>query len=148
MNRYNDWQGLLKRANESLAENNTRIEVLDEDFVYSVDIIVDDKRINFADNYFEDELCDVINDAWVHARNIVRDSDKKRLLREQEKWAHAFPVVTIDRNELRSYGLDGDQPDSVMEEIARNMSEWFDNDYSEALIVCATNAGVKSLDND
>lgn len=148
MNRYNDWQGLLKRANEELAENNTRIEVLDEDFVYSVDIIVDDKRINFADNYFEDELCDVINDAWVHARNIVRDNEKKRLLREQERWGHAFPVVTIDRDDLRNRGLDGDQPDSVMEEIAEKMCVWFDDIFSEAIIECATDAGVKTLDND
>lgn len=148
MNRYNDWQSLLRTANEELAENNTRIEVLDEDFIYSLNIIVDGKVITFAANYFEDELCDVIQDAWAHARKIVRDDEKKRLLREQERWAHAFPVVTIDRNELRSYGLDGDQPDSVMEEIARNMGEWFDDIYSEAIVKCATDAGVKGLDND
>lgn len=61
---------------------------------------------------------------------------------------HVFPVVEIDRDELRAYGYDSDQPDSVMEEIARRMSEWFDDIYESALISCAKAAGVKSIDDE
>lgn len=61
---------------------------------------------------------------------------------------HVFPVVEIDRDELRAYGYESEQPDSVMEEIARRMSEWFDDIYEDALISCAKAAGVKSIDDE
>lgn len=61
---------------------------------------------------------------------------------------HVFPVVEIDRDELRAYGYESEQPDSVMEDIARRMSEWFDDIYEDALLSCVRAAGVKPIDND
>lgn len=61
---------------------------------------------------------------------------------------NVFDVVTIDRDELRAYGYESEQPDSVMEEIAGRMSEWFDDIYEDALISCAKSVGVKPVDDD
>lgn len=59
---------------------------------------------------------------------------------------NVFPVVEIDRSELETYGFTSDVSDETMEEIARNMSEWFDYLYEDALIACAIEAGVKRVD--
>ena len=144
MNRINDWQELLRLANEDLSPRGIAIKVEDDEGRYSVDI----DGIPFAENYYEDDLSECVNDAWAHARLIAHDREMKRILREQEDWGRAFPVVTIDRDELRNYGFDCNQPDAVMEEIARNMGEMFDDSYADALIKCATNAGVKNLNDD
>ena len=38
----------------------------------------------------------------------------------------SFVVMSIDREELDVYGLDSNVSDETMQEIARNMQEWFD----------------------
>lgn len=143
MNRTDNWQETLRLANEDLEKNGIAIKVENDEGNYSVFI----DGIPYAENYYEDELSDCVNDAWAHARIIAHEREIKRILREQEEWGRAFPVVTIDREELRNYGFDCNQPDAVMEEIARNMGEMFDDSYADALIKCATDAGVKNLND-
>lgn len=144
MNRINDWHELLRLANEDLSPHGIAIRVKQEDGCFSV--LIGD--IPFAENYYEDELSECINDAWAHARIIAHDREMKRLIQQQKEWSRAFPVITIDRDELLAYGFDGNQPDSVMEQIARNMGEFFDDSYADALIKCAADAGVRKLNSD
>ena len=67
-NKVNNWKELLKMANEDLKKHDAEIGVYDYDDVYSVTIVVNGVEEEYADNYYEDELQDLINDAWAHAR--------------------------------------------------------------------------------
>jgi hypothetical protein len=67
-NKVNNWKELLKMANEDLKKYNAEIGVYDHDDVYSVTTVVNGLEEEYADNYYEDELQDLINDAWAHAR--------------------------------------------------------------------------------
>ena len=55
----------------------------------------------------------------------------------------SFVVMSIDREELDVYGLNSNVSDETMQEIARNMQEWFDDSYADALVECARQAGVE-----
>ena len=71
MNRINDWQGLLNIANEDLAMYGYGLKVYEpeEEGFYFLDILKDGKSIdNYAGNYYEDELSDLVNDAWYHVK--------------------------------------------------------------------------------
>jgi hypothetical protein len=80
-NRYNDWQGMIKLANEDLKKYGAMIlhHEDEEDGTFSVEILYGLDFANFdvtkykeceefAENYYEDELSELINDAWHHAR--------------------------------------------------------------------------------
>lgn len=71
MNKVNDYEALLKLANEDLASVGKQL-VLDkdkDDGSYSVLVHDDRDQIDcFAEGYYEDELGELINDAWVHAK--------------------------------------------------------------------------------
>lgn len=71
-NKVNDWKELLKLANANLKKYDAEIGVYDHDDVYSVTIVVNGVEEEYADNYYEDELVDLINDAWAHARAKVK----------------------------------------------------------------------------
>ena len=73
MNTHNDWQNLLKLANEDLTNHGYELKVYEEDGYYSCDIWKDvtingcGYKValdNYAENYFENELSDLIIDAW------------------------------------------------------------------------------------
>lgn len=71
-NKVNNWEELLKLANEDLKAYGCQISVYktedSEDF-WQVDIDVIGMPTDcFAENYNEDELSECINDAWAHAR--------------------------------------------------------------------------------
>lgn len=71
-NRVNNWQEILDLANKDLKKYNVEIGVYDHDDVYSVTIVVNGVEEEYADGYYEDELGDLINDAWAHARAKVK----------------------------------------------------------------------------
>ena len=71
-NKVNNWQELLKLANEDLKKYNAEIGVYDHDGEFSVTVVVNGEEREFADGYYEDELGDLINDAWAHARAKVK----------------------------------------------------------------------------
>lgn len=71
-NRVNNWKELLKLANEDLKKYNAEIGVYDHDGEFSVTVVVNGEEREFADGYYEDELGDLINDAWAHARAKVK----------------------------------------------------------------------------
>lgn len=73
MNTRNDWKTLLKNANEDLAKHGYELRVYEDDGYYSCDIWQDvttngcTEKValeTYAENYFENELSDLITDAW------------------------------------------------------------------------------------
>lgn len=69
-NKINNWQELLKLANEDLAKYECKItlEEFDGSYTIYIESTATDKWEAFAEGYYEDELGDLINDAWSHAR--------------------------------------------------------------------------------
>lgn len=82
----NDWQGMLKFANDDLKQHNTAICVDkdEDDGYYSISILygVDfdtakhEKYEIFADTLFESELSGVVTGAWHYALQEIRNSKK------------------------------------------------------------------------
>jgi hypothetical protein len=66
MNRYNDWQGLLEMANEDLDKFGYSLLIVEpEEGFYNCEIHKDGELVEtYAENYYEDELSDLITDAW------------------------------------------------------------------------------------
>lgn len=112
MNRREDWNELLARANEDLQKYNTSIEVeQDDDGYYSVTI----NGCDFADNNFEDELYDLINDAWANARiKAVKDAEREALkeklisFRILNGWTHDMPALVWSITSVTLYFHDFD----------------------------------------
>lgn len=71
-NKVNNWKELLKLANKDLKKYNAEIGVYDHDGEFSVTVVVNGEEREFADGYYEDELGDLINDAWAHAKAKVK----------------------------------------------------------------------------
>lgn len=69
-NKVNNWEELLKLANKDLIKQNLEIKLEEFDGAYTLYIDnTEDKSYDiFAEGYYEDELSDLINDAWAHAR--------------------------------------------------------------------------------
>ena len=65
MNKRNAWQNLLKYANEDLARVGYALTLKESEGYYDCQIVKDGVVIEtYAENYTEDELSDLINDAW------------------------------------------------------------------------------------
>ena len=66
MNRHNDWENLLRISNEDLKKTGYSIDIVQsEDGFYNCEIWKDGKRVEvYAENYFEDELSDLVHDAF------------------------------------------------------------------------------------
>ncbi len=79
-NRCNDWQELLKLANKDLEKCGTALHVTKDDVDGTFSLTIHFSKVNakgkeiwfmndhFAENYYEDEMSALINDAWVHAK--------------------------------------------------------------------------------
>lgn len=68
MNKCNDWKNLLRICNEDLEKTGYSLLLTeDEDGYYSCEIWKDGKMLGvYAENYWEDELTDLITDATHH----------------------------------------------------------------------------------
>ena len=76
MNRVNDWRSLLAIANEDLAKIGYELKIYEEDGCYSCDIWKNGVAYNiYAENYYEDELSELINDAWHHVKTELPTSE-------------------------------------------------------------------------
>lgn len=72
MNRRNNWEGLLKLANEDVATIGYKIKITDEEDrgFYKCLILKDGKVVDtYAENFYEDELEDLVNEVWYHIKN-------------------------------------------------------------------------------
>lgn len=96
MNKSNDWKGLLRLANRDLKPYGAKLVLdKDQDDYYSLDIEVKGKLKNFAENYVEDELSALINDAWAHARAAV-----KSFLGKRNKAAQTVTITCYNKVEV------------------------------------------------
>lgn len=70
MNRCNDWEKLLSIFNDDLKETGYSLSITEpEDGFYNCEIWEDGKRAEiYAENYYEDELTDLLYDAFEHVR--------------------------------------------------------------------------------
>ena len=75
MNKHNDWETLLSLANEDLAKIGYSIEVNDDEDegCYSCKILTEGYVVEtYAENYYEDELSDLIVEAAHYVRGLAR----------------------------------------------------------------------------
>ena len=73
-NRVNNWEQLLELANKDLKKYGVELNVLlvDDTGDYDLHIFYPDGTTDiFAQNYYEDELGELVNDAWAHVRAKV-----------------------------------------------------------------------------
>ena len=67
-NRFNNWQEILDLANKNLKKFNAEIAAFKgEDGDYDISIAHNGITETYASGYYEDELYDLINDAWGYA---------------------------------------------------------------------------------
>lgn len=74
-NRVNNWKELLKLANKDLKKHNKVIKLEENDGAYTLYIedTTDKSFDTYAEGYYEDELGELINDAWAHARSKIKE---------------------------------------------------------------------------
>ena len=74
MNRRNDWENLLRYSNEDLEKTGYSLLITeDEEGFYNCEIWKDGKLVEtYAENYYEDELSDLITDAAHYAFTLAR----------------------------------------------------------------------------
>lgn len=74
MNRRNDWENLLRISNKDLEKTGYSIDIVQpEDGFYNCEIWKDGKRVEvYAENYYEDELSDLVMDAASYAFSLAR----------------------------------------------------------------------------
>ena len=83
MARTKEWQSLLKHANKDLKRYGIELIVKkdEEDFgYYFLDISYSNHVEDYAANYFENELYDLINDAWHHSLGQVLNKPQELYL--------------------------------------------------------------------
>lgn len=70
MNRINDWKPLLKIANEDLKPYGYEVKIIPDGMgAYDCDIYLNGKKTtNYAGCYYEDELSELVNDAWHYVK--------------------------------------------------------------------------------
>ena len=71
MNRCNDWENLLRISNEDLEKSGYSL-LITEDEYYSCEIRKAGELVEiYAENYFEDELSDLITDAFHYVKTYL-----------------------------------------------------------------------------
>lgn len=106
-NRVNNWEQLLELANKDLKKYGVEINVLfvDDTGDYDLHIFYPDGTTDiFAQNYYEDELGELVNDAWAHARAKAKVNSKKTLYL-------AFPIC----DEFQRHDLDRKTDDELFD---------------------------------
>lgn len=68
MNRRNDWENLLRISNEDLEKKGYSLLLTeDNEGYYSCEVWKNGEKLGvYAENYWEDELSDLITEAWHH----------------------------------------------------------------------------------
>jgi hypothetical protein len=81
MNRRNNWEQLLAYANEEVASAGYEIRIVsDEDGCYDCNIYKNGRKTKtYAQNYYEDELADLVTEVWHYvAKNARRCNNRKK----------------------------------------------------------------------
>jgi len=75
MNRRNEWRNTLKIANEDLKKRGYRISVNDREDkgFFKCVIYKGGKKVEtYAENYYEDELDELVNDVWSYVKHEMK----------------------------------------------------------------------------
>jgi hypothetical protein len=75
MNRRNNWENILKIANEDLDKHGYSILVVEpEEGFYNCEIWKDGEMVElYAENYYENELNDLVTEVWHYINNILEE---------------------------------------------------------------------------
>ncbi len=116
MNSKNSWSELLLMANQDLQKAGKEIEVVkNSDDYYTVNIKNGEQSTCFADNFFEEEMPEVINDAWANARTIDAEKNKNIFI---------VTHVTISSSEPNANGYMDVKAFSDKEKATRQLKTW------------------------
>jgi hypothetical protein len=76
MNTYNDWEYLLQLANEDLNKIGYSILITEpEEGFYDCEIWKDGELVEtYAENYYENELSDLVTEVW-HYTNYIKNAE-------------------------------------------------------------------------
>lgn len=120
MNRYNDWQNLLELANEDLEKTGYSLLIVEpEEGFYDCEIRKDGKLVQtYAENYYEDELSDLIIDAQNYVKTILIREDTERKGGIVVKRAEITSEdIVRSKQILIDNGIEEDEADSVLQAL-------------------------------
>lgn len=96
---------LVDKANEDISEYGYKLRILiDEDgWYYNVEILTVDENdqitdvYEFAENMFESELADCVNDAWANVKERVRMAEEEKEKQKRDKLLHeTIAILSAD----------------------------------------------------
>lgn len=112
-----DWQKLLRQANKDLKKTGAKLIVTPDEQYFSLDVVLGNgnTKMNYAGGYREDELMDLIAEAWASVKDgSVKDDPvlKERLIEviqdiSIQAWPLIYPVNSDSRtilSEFRHWG--------------------------------------------
>jgi len=108
MNRRNDWQGQLTLANKNLNQMGYEIKIEESpDGDYSCDIIKDGKVIEtYAEGYFEDELSNLVDDAWAYIARNKPQGENKQYSKSAKQMVAEQIIGMLENNVLQECGME------------------------------------------
>lgn len=117
-NKVNNWEQQLELANKDLKQHGVEMNVIlvDETGGYNLHIIYPDGTTDFfAENYYEDELGDLINDAWAHVRAKING--------EKKIYYTATALYNNDENHSAESGVFSSEK-RAMEWLEKQAKQW------------------------
>ena len=107
-NTRNDWQELLKLANEELKQGGVQIDVSATD-EGSYDVVINNNGITeiYASGYYEHELSELVNDAWAHAKSFSNNIQTNKG-EQRQIWMRLGAVVRGTAEEIENV-IKGDE---------------------------------------
>lgn len=123
-NKRNNWHELLEMANKDAIRHDRRIDIHEDDEGYFSIVITapsDGQRFPFAENLFEHELGECINDAWAHTRKYNMNLQKLlqteadcRIILEKTilQFVREYGDDATDR-EINEFGLDEEREGDI-----------------------------------
>ena len=132
MNRRNEWENLLKTANEDLKADGIRISIDDdeEEGYFRCIIYKGNRKIEtYAENYYEDELGELINDAWSYAKGLVNKGNGKKGIWdavEENGWRQYDDFVSLIKDTLApNIPQDNEKAYEIEDEVNAYLAKMF-----------------------
>lgn len=119
MSRYNDWKNLLKLANEDLDKIGYSLLIVEpEEGFYSCEIWKDGKLVQtYAENYYEDEVSDLIIDAQNYVKAILMKDTKRKGGIVVKRVEITSEDIVRSKQILIDNGIEEDEADSVLQAL-------------------------------
>ena len=119
MNQHNNWENLLRICNEDLEKSGYSLQIVeDEDGYYSCEVWKDGKMLDtYAENYWEDELCDLITDAFHHVNTYILKKEEKGAGIAVKRTNITPEDIKRTKKVLIDNGIEEDEVDVVLQAI-------------------------------